>query len=50
MSRVPHNVNQNERILYSTGKANFVHCLEGFKLHSCEDKEEVEELLEDESI
>jgi len=46
---VPQNTNQVEKILVSSAKSNFTACLEGFKAVTAEDKETVEELLENEA-
>jgi len=45
---IPQNCNQQERILYSSGKSNFVTYLNGYKNFTCEDKDEVKEILEKE--
>jgi len=47
---VPPNCNQNDRILYSSGKPNLMQVLEGFKIHNFSEKDEIEELLQDEAI
>ena len=47
---MPQQVNQQERILYSSGKSNFVSHLSGYKHFTAEDKDEVKEILEKEVI
>ena len=41
-------VNQQERILYSSGKNNFVNHLAGYKHFTAEEKDEITEILEKE--
>jgi len=45
---MPQQVNQQERILYSSGKNNFVTYLTGYKHFTAEEKDEVKEILENE--
>ena len=46
---MPQSVNQQERILYSSAKNNFVNALHGYKHFTAEDKDELKELLEKEA-
>ena len=46
---MPQQVNQQERILYSSGKNNFVNFLSGYKHFTAEEKDEVKEILEKEA-
>lgn len=50
ISWMPENVNQKERILYSSAKSNFVAILSGFKQETCENKDEIKQLLSNESF
>lgn len=50
ISWMPENCNQKERILYSSAKNNFVSILNGFKQATCEEKDQVRELLSSESF
>ena len=45
---MPQQVNQQERILYSSAKNNFVNFLTGYKHFTAEEKDEVKEVLEKE--
>ena len=45
---MPQQVNQQERILYSSGKTNFVNHLQGYKHFTAEEKDEVKEVLDQE--
>ena len=45
---MPQSANQQERILYSSGKNNFVNHLQGYKHFTAEEKDEVKEILEKE--
>ena len=47
---MPQQVNQQERILYSSGKANFVAYLNGYKHFTAEEKDELKEILEKEQL
>ena len=47
---MPQQVNQQERIVYSSAKNNFVQHLTGYKHFTAEEKDEVKELLEAEVL